>query len=604
MSSLEQSTKTVAVAGKTVPQAYLQRIEISADQPVFLVKREGAYQPLLWREFHDRVLAVVDLYESLGIATGDRVCIVSQSRPEWSMADIANLCLGIVTVPIYHSSSADDTAYILTHCEPKAVFVEDGVQLAKVQHALSKGSTQLPLIIFSPPADCPASVIAFSKLTKKNAHGSQRLRETSAKITPQSLATIVYTSGTTGTPKGAALSQENLAAEINGVTEAVHFYPGDTTLAFLPFAHVLGRVESLLPVFTGVRLAFAESINSVPQNIAEVRPTILVSVPRIYEKIYAKIQSEISAAPPIKKTIFDWSVGVGKAVARLRSENQPVPLLLSAKYAVADRLVFEKIRNKLGGKIRFAISGGAPLSPELAEFFFACGIKILEGYGLTETTAAVTCNRPEDICFGSVGKPLPGQSVRIAADGEIQMKGTAVFREYYKNPSATKEVFTEDGWFCSGDIGEFNPRGFLKITDRKKEIIVTSGGKNIAPQKLENLLKTNRFVSSAMVYGDKEKYLVVLLTPNEAEVMKWAGLKKIANQGIGDLVKNAEVLANYEEAVRLANQSLAAYESIKRFRLLTQDFTVETGELTPSLKIKRKVITQKYRAEIDQLYDR
>ncbi|MBI3294735.1 MAG: long-chain fatty acid--CoA ligase [Deltaproteobacteria bacterium] len=594
----------VALSGRTIAQAYIQRIEVAADHPVFFLKKEGIYTPFLWKEHFEKVLSVVHFYEELGVAAGDRACIVSQSRPEWNIVDIANLCLGVVTVPIYHSSSLDDTAYIIGHCEPKIIFVEDAIQLKKAEEVLKQLSRKIPLVVLADDPACPTTATRFSAFPPAPQSTATKLRQASSTVAPQTLATVVYTSGTTGTPKGVALTHANLVSEIIGVSDAVHIHPGDTTLTFLPFAHVLGRVESLIPTFTGVRLAFAESINSVPQNIVEIKPTILVSVPRIYEKINAKIQSEIANAPAAKKAIFNWSMDVGREVARLHADRKPVPFLLAAKHLVADRLVCEKIRSKLGGRLRFAISGGAPLAPELSEFFAGCGIQILEGYGLTETTAAITCNRPEDLCFGTVGKPIAGAFIRIAADGEIQMKGNVLFQEYYKNPVATKEAMTEDGWFCSGDIGEFNSRGFLKITDRKKELIVTSGGKNIAPQKLENILKSNHFVSSAMVYGDKEKYLVALICPNEPEIVKWAKGKNIAFSGIADLVTNAEVQALYDGVLKEANQGLASYETIKQFHLLPSDFTVETGELTPSLKIKRKIITNKHRPLIESMYGR
>jgi long-chain acyl-CoA synthetase len=481
------------------------------------------------------------------------------------------------------------------------VFVEDTVQLHKVQEAFGRAGKKIPLLLFSGSAP---GIKGFEELSSEDKMTAQFLQKCALSVKPSDMATIVYTSGTTGVPKGAVLTHSNLASEIQGVMQAVRFLPDDITLTFLPFAHILGRVESLLPIFSGITLGFAESINSVPQNLGELRPSILVSVPRIYEKIFSKIQSEIAAAPKIKQRIFNWAVSVGRQMARSeQAGGGGGDWVLKGKHKVADRLVFEKIRNKLGGNIRFTVSGGAPLSAELCEFFHACSVRILEGYGLTETTAAVTCNRLEEYAFGTVGKPVSGTSIRIAEDGEIQIQGPLIFKEYFKNPEATRESFTPDGWFCTGDIGEFTERGFLKITDRKKELIVTSGGKNVAPQKLENLLKTNVYVSNAMVYGDKQKYIVALLAPNEPELLKWARERGMAADSITAILAHPDAQKLYELAVQAANENLASYESIKKFKIVAQDFMIETGELTPSLKIKRKVITAKYKKLIDQMYE-
>jgi long-chain acyl-CoA synthetase len=328
----------------------------------------------------------------------------------------------------------------------------------------------------------------------------------------------------------------------------------------------------------------------------------LVSVPRIYEKIYSRIISEVQSQPDLKKSIFQWSINVGRECARLKSQKALIPLPLFLKQRVAEKLVFSKIRRKLGGKIRMTLSGGAPLSPELCEIFHACGVKIMEAYGLTETTAAITVNRPNDYCFATVGKPLGGTEIRIAEDGEILLRGPMIFKEYYNNAQATKEVFTEDGWFRTGDVGEINDRGFLRITDRKKEIIVTSGGKNVAPQKLENLLKNSLYISNVMIIGDKQKYIAAVICLNETEIKTFAKQKQIAFEEYADLIANDQVKKLVDEEVKKVNAQLASYESIKRFALLPADFTTETGELTPSLKVKRKVVSAKYKSTIDGLF--
>jgi long-chain acyl-CoA synthetase len=349
-------------------------------------------------------------------------------------------------------------------------------------------------------------------------------------------------------------------------------------------------------------MAYAESLNSISQNLVEVRPTLLISVPRIYEKVYAKIQADVASAPPMKQKIFNWAVNIGRQIAKMRSEQFPIPVTLLAKYQIADRLVFSKVRTKMGGRIRMTVSGGAPLAAELCEFFHACGVKILEGYGLTETTAAIAANFPGDYRFGTVGKPLGDSEFKIAPDGEILVRGSVVFKEYYRDAAATKASFTEDGWFLTGDIGEISDRGFVKITDRKKELIVTSAGKNVAPQKIENLLKSQRFISQVIVCGDKQKFLGALITLNQEDMSNWAKMSGISFTTFEELIKKDTVVKLISDKVKTVNSQLASFETIKTFKLLSQDFTTETGELTPSLKLKRKVILSKYQSYVDELF--
>ncbi len=570
----------VPVDGRTVAESFLKRVEVSHADRVYLIKKNGSYVPLTWQELYDRAARVFKYLSETGIKAGDKVCISSQSCPEWTMADLGILCLGATTVPIYHSSTLEDIAFILDNSEAKLVFVDDAAQAKKIREAFAGLGRELPIVSFDKDFDTISSGPVSPDLERAIVDSVTRIR-------PEDEASIVYTSGTTGRPKGAVLTHSNFMSCLRGVANAVAFRHDDITVAFLPFAHILGRLESLIPIVTGVTLAFAEGISTVSQNILEVRPTMLVSVPRIYEKIYSKIQSEAQSQPEFQRNVFNWALKIGREVARLRSVKKNIPLKLLAKHRIADRLVFRKIRSKLGGRLRLTVSGGAPLAPELCEIFHACGIKILEGYGLTETTGAVICNRPDAYHFGTVGKPIDGIEVRIAQDGEIQLRGAMVFKEYHRNPEATKEVFTSDGWFCTGDIGEISQEGFLRITDRKKELIVTSGGKNIAPQKIENMLKASRFVSNGMVYGDRQKYLVALVTLNHSEV------RGLAPEKVQVLI---------EQEIKSVNTQLASYETIKRFQILHEDFTVEAGELTPSLKLKRKVLIQKYKETIEGLY--
>lgn len=599
-------TRHTTVDGKTIPEAYLRRLEIGANDRACLVKKEGKWVPILWKDYHAQVLGIYHALQKLELTKGERVCILSNTRAEWNMVDLACLAAGIVAVPIYQSNTAEDVAYILGHCGAEAIFVEDEAQHAKVVAAFENGNPVIPVISFKsllpPIGNHQAQTLEqFAPPIYGNKTIEDAFQNSARQAKPDDTASIVYTSGTTGVPKGAVLSHKNFLAELRPIVEGFHLSADDICLTFLPFAHILGRVESLMPVLSGVCLAYAENINSIPQNIEEVRPTLLVSVPRIYEKIYAKIQAGIASQPEFKQRLVNWAIATGRKAARMKSNKQTLPVKLLVESQVADRIFFSKIRKKMGGRIRMTVSGGAPLAAELCEFFHAAGIRILEGYGLTETTAAVTVNRPDDYQFGSVGKPLGDTEIRIATDGEVLIRGSLVFKGYYNNPEATKEIF-EDGWLKSGDIGEIVQGGFLKITDRKKELLVTSGGKNIAPQKLENLLKGVRWISQAVVFGDRQKYVAALITLQEPEVVSWAKDKHIAYTNYAELSKNAELNKMLDAEIRKVNTHLPSYESIKKFKILPHDLTVEAGELTPSLKVKRKVCAQKFKTDIEELF--
>ncbi len=600
-------SRITTVDGKTIPEAYLRRLEIGANDKACMFKVEGRWESILWKDYHAKVLGIYHALQKLGIQRGDRVCILSNTRYEWNMVDLANFGAGIITVPIYQSNTAEDVGYILNHCGAKVIFVEDEIQHAKVVQAFQISNKPIPVISFSqsvPPIgnNVAQNLEQFAPPLYGNKTIEDAFAASSKVAKPEDDASIVYTSGTTGVPKGAVLMHKNIIGELRSIVEGFHLSADDTTLTFLPFAHILGRVESMMPVLAGICLAYAENINSIPQNLEEVKPTLLVCVPRIYEKVYAKIQSGIASQPEFKQRLVNWAIATGRKVARLRSNKQTIPVKLLLEYQVADKLVFGKIRKKMGGRIRVSVSGGAPLSADLCEFFHAAGICVVEGYGLTETTAAITVNRPDDYQFGTVGKPLGDTEIKLAEDGEILIRGSMVFKGYYNNPEATKEVFTEDGWFRSGDIGEIIHGGFLKITDRKKELIVTSGGKNIAPQKLENLLKGVRWISQAIVFGDKQKYIAALLTLQEPEVLKWAKDKNIAYSSYAELSKNTDLVKMIDEEVRKVNIHLPSFESIKKFKILPADLSIETGELTPSLKVKRKVCAQKFKSYVDEMF--
>jgi len=602
---MESNTFQIPVAGKTISEAFLKRVDLTPNEPMLYWKQDGAYTPLTWKEFYLKSLRIFAGYRKLGLQKGDKVCIFSQTRAEWVLADYTHLATGLVTVPIYHSNTAEDVAYILENSEAKAVIVDDEPSIAKMKQAFELAKREIPILtLFEDKGTSDKITYLFSDKFSDDGYAKYEAeyRATAATVTPETTASIVYTSGTTGRPKGAVLTQRNFVAEVTGLVEIMRFAEQQHFLTFLPLAHIMSRVESMVSIFAGATMSFAENINSVAHNITEVRPTFIISVPRIFEKIYAKVQSEVQSGSEFKKNIFEWASDVGRRYVRIKSENAPVPFTLALKYKLADTLVFSKVRQKLGGRMSHSLSGGAPLQKELCEFFHACGTKIVEAYGLTETTAAVTCNRPYDYCFGTVGRPMPGMEIRMAQDGEILLRGPMIFKEYHRDPEATKEAFDVDGWFKTGDIGEINERGFLKITDRKKEIIVTSGGKNIAPQKLENLFKTSPYISSVMVYGDKRKYLTAIVGVEGSAVAKWGRSQGLTLDAHADFSKVPEVAKLIDSEIKRLNGVLASYETVKKVTVLPHDMSVEGGELTPSLKLKRKVIIKKYESLLEAMY--
>ena len=416
------------------------------------------------------------------------------------------------------------------------------------------------------------------------------------------LATIVYTSGTTGQPKGVAISHGNLSSEIDALRKVFYFPPDQESLLFLPLAHILARGVQFFQLCTGFVQAYAESIDKLLDNLKEIRPHFMACVPRIFEKIHMKILSDVQTSNPLKKNLFHWALSVGTQVSRAKAQNRPISMILKAQYEMAKRLVFSKLHKKLGGRIWVFISGGAPLAEEVAEFFHAADILILEGYGLTETTAAINCNRPDHFRFGTVGAPMANIEEKIADDGEILVRGGHVFSGYYRNKEATAEAFTSDGFFKTGDIGEFDADGFLKITDRKKDLIVTAAGKNVAPQHVENILKNDSLISQVMVHGDRRKFLSALITLNPDEIKKLATQLKIPDSEYSSLTQHPKIYETVRKRVEEKNKQLPSYETIKRFAILDKDFTVEGGELTPTLKVKRKLLTDRYRRILDSFY--
>ena len=588
---------------ETLPQLFLTTVASYPKDDYMMYKRDGSYRSLSTAEFAKRVRQFSLGLAALGHRPGDRLIILAESSPWWVMADLANVCAGGVTVPIHSVLTPEQVKYIINDSEAGIVVFSDREIWKKLEAARSGLPRVRDFISFDENA--PRGVTSFDRVLEMgeriDIQDPGRFESAANAVRPGDLAAIIYTSGTTGVPKGAMLTHANFVSNTVSASTVIKISDKEVGFSFLPLSHTLERIGMLAYIYNGCSIAFAESMNTLLENLLEIRPHLMVSAPRIFEKIYAGIMNKVLSSSPLRKRIFFWALKVGKKHGGKKLRGQPISPFLQAKRNLAQRLVFEKIIGLTGGRIRLFLSGGAPLSKDIAEFFHAIGLLILEGYGLTETSPVISLNAIGHMKFGSVGKPIPGVEVRIAEDGEILTRGPHVMKGYYKMPAETAEVFDGD-WFRTGDIGRFDEEGFLIITDRKKDIIVTSGGKNIAPQNLENLLKNDRYVSQAFVFGDRKKYLTALLTLAPEEIVAWAARKGIADRSVEALAKHPEVLQLMRERVDEVNRGLASFEQVKKFAVLATDFSQETGELTPTLKVRRKVVVEKYGRILDDLY--
>lgn len=596
--------KSVMTEAQNLLQLFDQSVARRGEAPCFRFVEGGTWHALNWNEVKERVVKIAGGLRKLGVQKGDRVAILSKSRYEWTLADLGILAAGGVVVPIYESSIPEQVQYILEDSGAKVAFVENKAQYQKVRevHPTLPGLKNVAYFSEVQPSKTEGvySLEELQMLGSDNGAGVYaRQLQLSARDDD---ASFVYTSGTTGNPKGVILTHGNFMAELAAFIDV--FVLGDDyeSVMFLPLAHIFARAVQYFQLSAGFIQAYAESIDKLTDNIATVKPHFIGSVPRIFEKIHTRTLQGVESAPPSKKKIFAWAWGVGESRSRLKLAGKPVPLGLELRYKLAFRLVFSKLHTKLGGRIRFFVSGGAPLPQDVAFFFHVFGFTILEGYGLTETSAAVTVNTMDDVTVGTVGKPVPGADIKIAEDGEILVKGPLVFRGYYNAPDATKEAFTEDGWFKTGDIGAFDESGHLKITDRKKDLIITAGGKNVAPQNIESLMKSDPYISQFVVHGDKRKFLSALVTLEKPEIERYARQQNIDFSSYEELIKQEGVHKFIRERIESLNKHLAKYESIKKFEILPNDFSIESGELTPTLKVKRKVINQRYKEIFDSFY--
>lgn len=571
-------------------------------------KKDGVWHGISSDAFRTAVEELSMGLRELGLEKGDRVAILSENRPEWAFADLAALTAAAVDVPVYATLTPAQVLYILNDSEAKLAFVSSPLQARKIAEVRDQAKPLRHVIRMEDDPGFPEGTLSIDEVRARGraalAKDKDAVRRRAAETRPEEVATLIYTSGTTGDPKGVMLTHDNLVSNVKGSLAAFSGIGAqDTALSFLPLCHVFERMGGhYLMLYVGATIAYAESVEQVSANMLEVRPTLILSVPRLYEKMYARINEKVAADPPARQKMFRWALGVGRAAFHHRVERTTPGPLLRLKRALADRLVFSKIKARTGGRLRLFISGGAPLSREIAEFFGAAGLLILEGYGLTETSPVISVNTPEALKPGSVGRPIPGVEVRIAEDGEILTRGPHVMKGYYKRPEATAEAIDPQGWFHTGDVGLIDRDGFLVITDRKKDIIVTSGGKNIAPQPIENQLKTHPLIGELVMIGNRRSFPAALLVPNFDNLEKWAKARGLSYAGREELVGKPEVATLYDVTVRELGRDLAKFEQIKKLTLLAREFSLEAGELTPTLKVKRRFVEQKYKDLIDRMY--
>ena len=592
----------------TISKMFLNTVNQYANEHILYYKHKNDWIGLTGKDIEVTVSDISFALKSFGIESGDRVAILSNNSPRWAMTDYGIICTGSATVSIYPTLIDQQIEYILQDSGSKLIFVENNEQLEKVNN-IWNNCTDLKTVIVMDDSDNSdnQNIINFKALLDKGTEYTKTCSKTFKELVeasnPDDLLTLIYTSGTTGSPKGVMLSHKNLVSNMLDILTKVRITSEDILLSFLPLSHVFERMTGHFTAFSkGAKIYYAESIDTVPQNMSEVKPTLMISVPRLYDKMYAKVLDGIKSASSIKQKLFWWAIGIGTKFSTFRLAKTPIPYLLNKKFGLANKLVFSKIKEKVGGRLRFFVSGGAPLSKEVAEFFSAANITILEGYGLTETSPILTANTEEEIRFGTVGKAMPSVEIKIADDGEILAKGPNIMLGYYKNPEATKEVIDDDGWFQTGDIGEFDEEGFLKITDRKKNILVTSGGKNVAPAPIENSILNSIYIDQIVVIGDKRNFISALVVPAFENILKYLKSIDISLTDNNAIIDHPEVKNLIESEIENGMFAFSNYEKVKAFELIAEPFTIESGELTPTLKVIRKSVESNYAEVIDNIY--
>ncbi|MCY4398439.1 MAG: long-chain fatty acid--CoA ligase [Gemmatimonadetes bacterium] len=580
-----------------IPEGTLVNLFLLATEHIAPEAAYGGARSFTYGQVRDEVRRGAAALARSGIARGDRVAILSENRVEWALADWSCICAGVIDVPIYSTLPAAQVAYILKDCGASLVFVSDAEQLAKVREAAANLDRPVDIVVFDGSASGDGAVAWEDFLARGDDAPADDFVAEARRAQPGDLVTMIYTSGTTGTPKGVMLTHNNLASNIWATRILLRVELGDVSLSFLPLSHVLQRMVDYLFFVSGCTITHG-SIDTVAADMKRLRPTVLVSVPRLYEKVYQTVLD----ADGVKGKLVAWAAGVGRRAALLMEERAPFPFLLKIQYAIADRLVFAKLRMAVGGRLKYFVSGGAALAPEINRFFLGAGITILEGYGLSETSPVTNVNTLEHFRIGTVGRPVPGTEVRIADDGEILIRGPQVMKGYYGLEEMTREVIADDGWFSTGDIGELSSDGFLRITDRKKDLIKTSGGKYVAPQAIENLLKKNAYIDQAVVVGDGRKFCSVLVVPAFERLGSWAAAEGLDGADRAALLAEPRCQDLLREEIFGELRDLARFETPKKIGLLSEPFTVENGALTPTQKVKRPVVTRLYADMIESFY--
>ena len=589
---------------KTISQMFFNTVDKYSDKNLYYYKSDNKWIGINGREVKNTVQSLIKSLYSAGITAKDNLGILSTNSPLWAMSDYAIICSGCTTVTIYPTLIASQIKYILNDSDTKLLFTQSAEQLEKILSIRSECPNLLHIVVLDNSySGQDEKIVNFDKFLTLGTNSNVNIQDIVNSINPDDLLTLIYTSGTTGNPKGVMLTHNNLISNIEGIYKEMQFDDNDRFLSFLPLSHVFERMGGHFTTFSmGCAVYYAESIDTVAENLGEVSPTAVLSVPRLYEKMYSRIVEGLKTAPSVRRNLFYWAIGVGKQVLSCKANNTPISVGLKLKHSIANKLVYSKVQSRVGGALRFFISGGAPLSQEIAEFFASVNISILEGYGLTETSPVLTSNTLDNLKYGTVGKPLFNVKIKTGEGGEILAKGPNVMKGYYNNEKATNECIDSEGWFHTGDIGEFDSEGYLKITDRMKNIIVTSGGKNVAPALLENSLATSTYIEQVLVIGDKRNFISALIVPNIDSMSKYLsdkGKSVSSNQAMIDHPLAVELINN--EVSRLM-ENFSNYERIKKSLLLAEPFSIEKGELTPKLSIVRKVVLKNYNEEIDKLY--
>lgn len=588
----------------TINRIFQDSVRRYAAQPALMHKREGKFQPITYQELADRARAFCAGLVALGVQKGDRIAFISENRPEWAVADLGMLSLGAVNVPMFTTLPAQQVEYIVSDSGAKIIIVSDETQLQKALAVKDTCKGLYYIVTMDCPADPAHDVITFDDVMQRGksaplADYDQRWQS----VEPNDLASIIYTSGTTGDPKGAMLTHNNIASNVVAAHDVLDFQLGEVLLSFLPLNHIFERMAGYyLPLSVGATIAYSEGLRRIALNMREVEPHFMMLVPRLYEGFQERLMDEVNKKPAKEQKVFHWALNVGKQVVERQQKKQSVSPILALQRLLAGKLVYSKVRNRLGlRRLRYFVSGGAPLPHDTAAFFAALGMTVLEGYGLTETAPVIAVNRPENYKFGTVGFPLRGVEVKIAEDGEICARGPNIMLGYYNKPQETAAALDAEGWFHTGDVGEFDEDGFLRITDRKKDLIVLANGKKVAPQPIENALKSSPYISQVVLLGDKQSTVTALIVPAFERLKQFAQERGIQHEN-GDFLKHPEVNRLFREEIDRLSTHLADFEKIHRFALLDNEFTIENGEMTPTLKIKRRVVVEKYRDVIQGLY--